>query len=265
MDVFFETQGISFSIEIGYFDTVLEIKEKVQKYRDIPVSRQTLILNGKVLEDEADVEKADIYHNSRITLLVAPDPMNPKIMVEEMPPVSSKAQLLLKLPGSKKLQTVVIELSDTVQMLKEKIHEIEGLHVNRLVLYANGNTELQDQRHLHDYQLSDGSEIDVSIRPSPTASGTTAAAAGSKKLRVFVLPKCGTKRIMVEVSASEKVQMLRNELEKLQQCYGFELPAEGYFFIHKQNVMEENESFQCQNVRPGDIIEIFNGTVTSGT
>ncbi|GAB4846183.1 hypothetical protein Ancab_025181 [Ancistrocladus abbreviatus] len=264
MDVIFEMQGTSFSVEIGYFDTVLEIKEKVQKYRGIPVSRQTLILDGKVLEDEADVWKADIYINSRITLLVAPDPANPTITTEVMSPASEKALLLLKLPGSKELQCVVMELSDTVQKLKEKIHESEGLDVNRLALYVNGKTELLDERNLHDYQLTHGSEIEGFIRPAPRAPvmKTAAAETASNKLRVYVLSKCGTKRVTVDVKPSEKVEALREELNKAEQQYGFDLPADGYFFIHMQNVMEEDESFEWQDVRHGDSIEVFPGKVT---
>jgi len=61
------------------------------------------------------------------------------------------------------------------------------------------------------------------------------------------------------------IKVLRNELEKLQQRVNFQLPPEGYFFIYKQNVMEERESFLWHNVRNGDSIEIFNGSVTGGS
>ena len=55
MDVNFVTQGVpmrKFSIEIGFFDTVSEIKQKIQKYQGTLVFHQTLIFNGKVLEAE---------------------------------------------------------------------------------------------------------------------------------------------------------------------------------------------------------------------
>ncbi|CAN6546649.1 unnamed protein product [Malus baccata var. baccata] len=72
MDVNFELRrGKYFTIEVGYFDTVLEIKEKVQKYQGIPISHQTLVFNGKVLNDERDVAYCEIYNNSSIQLLIA--------------------------------------------------------------------------------------------------------------------------------------------------------------------------------------------------
>ncbi|GMH24987.1 hypothetical protein Nepgr_026830 [Nepenthes gracilis] len=217
MDVIFETQkGTPFCIEIGFFDTVLEIKEKIQKYRDIPVTQQTLILDGKVLEDDGTVESCNIFQNSHIRLIVvAHEPEEqPKIKIEEQSPVSMKVQLLLRLPTPKSQKIAVqMEMSDTVEQLKKKINEIEGFPANRLVLHANENTEMQDHTCLHEYHLTDGSEIDITVRPSSATSGTSAAGgtaanvSGSKRLKVMVLPPGGTKKMAVEVGAWEKVQV----------------------------------------------------------
>jgi len=70
MDVNFVVQrGTTFSIEVGFFDTILEIKEKVEKYQGIPVSNQTLIFNGQILQDDDDIWKCAIFHNSLIHLI----------------------------------------------------------------------------------------------------------------------------------------------------------------------------------------------------
>ncbi|PWA48759.1 ubiquitin family protein [Artemisia annua] len=83
-----------------------------------------------------------------------------------------------------------------------------------------------------------------------------------KKLKVNVLSKGGEK-IMLEVNPMSNVGELRNELQKVRnQGMGFGLPEEGYFFIYKQNVMEEDQSFRWHRVAQGDTIEIFNGCVT---
>ncbi|KAL0542897.1 hypothetical protein IC582_017978 [Cucumis melo] len=64
-------QGDTFGIEVGYFDTVLEIKEKIEKYHGIPIPKQTLIFNGRILQDDRDVEFCEILQHSRIQLVVA--------------------------------------------------------------------------------------------------------------------------------------------------------------------------------------------------
>ncbi|XP_057449480.1 ubiquitin domain-containing protein 7SL RNA1-like [Lotus japonicus] len=202
MDVFFELpRGRPFSIEVGFFDTVLEIKEKVQKYQGIPISKQTLILKGQVLQDDGDVWKYEILQNSRIQLVVTPDSDKPALMVKNEEFSSS--------PPTK----------------------------------------------IHDH------ESDNSTTSAATVANT--GPGGSKKLKVWA--KSGTKKIPVEVNASDNVAELRKELNKLQQRLQFHLPQEGYFFIYEQNVMNDDRSFRWHHVKQGDTIEIFNGSVTGGS
>ncbi|MCD9639250.1 hypothetical protein HAX54_023658 [Datura stramonium] len=243
MDVFFQpTKGRPFAIEIGYFDTILEVKDKIQRNQDSEPDK-----NNAVREERSSSP-------------------------------TRKIQLLLKMPMSTNLGVALeADVTDSVGRVKERIHEMEGVHVSKLVMHANG-IELIDHLSLQDYGLSDNSEIDVSIRPSSTIiaslpTTTTAAITttssgssannngnGQKKLRIMVLPKCGTKKIPIEVNPSDNVGLLRKELQKME----LELPQEGYFFIYKQNVMDDDHSFRWHNVCQGDTIEIFNGSVTGG-
>ncbi|KAL5773372.1 hypothetical protein ACOSP7_012963 [Xanthoceras sorbifolium] len=276
MDVIFEPQrGRPFSIEVGFFDTVLEIKEKIQKYQGIPIPKQTLVFNGQVLQDDRDVEYCEILQNSHVQLLVV-ESEKPQFKNNNLdpPPVvvvpSKMIRLKINMPSSKTTTThhlpIDMDVTDSILRLKEKIHEMEPVPVNRLVVLASGAV-LQDHRSLRDCDLVDNSEIDVNIKPSPTTSGSgsTGKTAGSKKLRVMVLPKCGNKKIPVDVNASDNVGELRKELQKLLQRYHFHLPQEGYFFIYKQNVMDDDRSFRWHHVNQGDTIEIFNGSVTGGS
>ncbi|KAM7254930.1 hypothetical protein ACFE04_020171 [Oxalis oulophora] len=279
MDVTFETQkGHSFCIEVGFFDTVLEIKEKIQKYHKIAVNRQTLVFNGKQLQDDHDVGLCEILHNSRIQLMLTPEPETAnkiKVKVKTEPQQQSlldkkTINLNIRIPSTKILFPLEMDINDSVLRLKERIHGRESVPVNRIILQARG-TELQDNRSLRECELEDNAEIDVNIRSSPTASsGTVAVAVGptagaTKKLKVMVLTKCGNKKIPVEVNASDNVGELRKELQKLHQRMNFHLPQEGYFFIYKQNVMDDDHSFRWHQVAQGDTIEIFNGSVTGGS
>lgn len=269
MDVIFEPQrGRPFSIEVGFFDTVLEIKEKILKYQAIPISNQTLIFNGSVLQDNRNVENCEILQSSHIQIIVSPESDKAIVEIESLS-LSKKIQLNIKTPTAKFHAPLEMDVNDTVGRLKEKIQEMEAVPIHRLVIHSGG-TELQDHRSLRDYELSDNSDIDVGFRGSPTnstaaRSGPTMAAAGSKKLKLMVLTKCGTKKIPVEVNASDNVGELRKELPKLQQRLHFQLPQDGYFFIYEQNVMDDDRSFRWHHVGQGDTIEIFNGSVTGGS
>ncbi|XP_028189410.1 ubiquitin domain-containing protein 7SL RNA2-like isoform X2 [Glycine soja] len=196
MDVIFELQrGRSFSMEVGYFDTVLEIKEKVQKYQNIPVSKQTLILNGQVLHDNDDPWKVKILHNTCIQLQVTPEKEENKELITS---AHTKIQLNVKITSKTHLIPLEVDVNDT-------------------------------------------------------------------RLKLMVLPKSGTKKVPVEVNASDNVGELRKELQKLHQRVQFHLPQDGYFFIYKQNVMDDDRSFRWHHVAQGDTIEIFNGSVTGGS
>ncbi|KAF8020199.1 hypothetical protein BT93_G0790 [Corymbia citriodora subsp. variegata] len=180
MDVIFKTQrGRPFSIEVGYFDTVQEIKGKIQKYQGITTTTKTLIFNGRVLQDERDVEHCGILQNSHVQLPMvdAASPQNPNKAEEPSPSPSTKLQLSVKSASLKAHVPVEIDASDMVVRLKEKIHEIEG-----------SGTKLQDHQLVSDCDLLDNSEVEVFVKQcSPT---TSAAPGSSKKLKVMVLPKC---------------------------------------------------------------------------
>ncbi|XP_004293259.1 PREDICTED: uncharacterized protein LOC101308937 [Fragaria vesca subsp. vesca] len=271
MDVIFEPQRgrPSFSVEVGYFDTVIEIKEKVQKYQGIPISQQTLVLNGQVLHDERDVAYCQIFDQSKIQLIInsESDKQTSNVKLEDSSP-PKKVHLNVKTPTSKMHVSIEMDLNDTVAKLKEKIQGVEPVPLSRLVLHCTGN-ELNDHRSLRECEISDNAEIEVSLRVSPTTASaigaTTVSPASKNKLKLMVLPKCGTKKIPVEVNASDNVGELRKELQKLHQRLHFHLPQESYFFIYKQNVMDDDKSFRWHHVGQGDSIEIFNGSVTGGS
>ena len=190
---------------MGYWDTVLEIKQKIEKYQRILVYRQTLFFQGNVLQDHLDIEQCVILNHSRIQLSISsPDQSRNNIQVfktEQFPQSNSTEQTS------------------------------NGHHESTVMIPMSNNNNNNNP----------------------------------KKLRVMVLPKSGTRKIPVDVNAGDNVGELRKELAKIQQRFQLSLPQEGYFFIYKQNVMDENRSFRWHRVDQGDTIEIFNGSVSGGS
>lgn len=86
------------------------------------------------------------------------------------------------------------------------------------------------------------------------------------RLRVMVLPHSPdnepVSKVPVSVMANENVEELRKELEKLRERNELKLPQGGYFFIHKQNVLDDDQTFLWNGVAHGDTIEVFPGYVT---
>ncbi|KAL3838732.1 hypothetical protein ACJIZ3_023323 [Penstemon smallii] len=247
--IFLPNRGNPFYLEVGYFDTILEIKEKIQKFHGIPTSKQTLSFNGKTLHDELNIHSSDILDRSRIHLLIATEFSS-----------SSKIQLLLKMPTSKQGISIEMDINETIRRLKEKIYEIEGIPISRLVINSNG-IELHDHKSIHEYDMSDNEEIIVAVRSSPVSSSSN----GTRKLRIIVFTKCCSKKIPLEVNSLDNVGELRKKLEIMKEQLQFDLPQEGYFFIYKQNVMDDDRSFKWHHVGQGDTIEIFSGSVSGGS
>ncbi|WOL08042.1 ubiquitin-like protein-NEDD8-like protein RUB3 [Canna indica] len=68
MDVFFETStGKFFSLEIGFFVTIRDIKDKVHKHHGFPISAQTLVFQGQAMADDNRDVNHQLLHNSSST------------------------------------------------------------------------------------------------------------------------------------------------------------------------------------------------------
>ncbi|PUZ71218.1 hypothetical protein GQ55_2G296900 [Panicum hallii var. hallii] len=78
MDVSFVCSGEEpFEMEVGFFDTVQDIKEKLQSRRGWPAAAISLLHNGDVLADDVDggggIERHGIVEGSVIHVALVPD------------------------------------------------------------------------------------------------------------------------------------------------------------------------------------------------
>ncbi|KAG7615056.1 Ubiquitin-like domain superfamily [Arabidopsis thaliana x Arabidopsis arenosa] len=70
--------GSSFELEVDYRDTLLVVKQKIERSQRIHVSKQTLIVDGIViLREDLTVEQCQIVPTSDIQLEVSSDDDNP--------------------------------------------------------------------------------------------------------------------------------------------------------------------------------------------
>lgn len=242
MDVIFETSTRKhFSIEIGFFDTVLEIKEKVNKDHGYPISNQKLYFKGQELIDDRNVEQCVILQNSLIYLMITETDTHAQIKV------------ILNEPLWDQQRTFEAYTNETVANFKHRIRVFEAIPTSRFVVFYGGN-ELQEHRRLEEYGIANHSIVNLVMRPYASRM------LSSNKLRVMVLPRAdGTEKIPMEVNASDNVSELRRKIQRLELEVDLVLPPHGYFFIHKENVMEEDKSFMWHDVKDGDAIIVVHG------
>ncbi|CAM8991625.1 unnamed protein product [Rhodiola kirilowii] len=59
--------NIELSLELGYFDSVAEIKAKIQSHVGISTTRQSLLLNNThQLHDDSDIERSNLLDRSHV-------------------------------------------------------------------------------------------------------------------------------------------------------------------------------------------------------
>ncbi|KAI4373266.1 hypothetical protein MLD38_011408 [Melastoma candidum] len=224
MDVIFEPQrGKPFDVEVGFFDTVLEIKLKSQKDRKPLPAPQVPVKFEQ--------------------------PCPPQVL----PCNGSNIQLNVRIPLTGSFFSMEVDAGDSIPTLKERIHEVAGVGVNNIVLHV-------EKAYLDDHS-GNGSGPGSGVYWAPRCLGgdNSIVVQQFKEDRVMVLPKWGTTKIPVEIGAADNMAELRKEMQSMQERMNINLPPEGYFFIYKHNVMDEDRSFWWHH---GNTIDIFNGSIT---
>jgi hypothetical protein len=261
MDVTFETvRGRRFSVEVWYFATVREMKEAVQRREGIPASSQRLFLDGRELDDDArDAEHYSVLQGTRLLLLLPDDD----------PAAATAVRVAASAPALGRSVALDMRGSDTVARLKEVLQDrTDGaLPPARTTVFFD-KAEMEDGKTLAEYSPPvDGMDVCVVVRQPPSAGGGNGAKNHHhhQQQRMAVKVKWGAKAVALEVGAMDAVQDLRREVERV--APQLRLPDRdggGYFFVYKQNVMEEERTLRWHEVKNGDTIEIFNGSVTGG-
>uniref|UniRef100_A0A3Q7IRJ0 Ubiquitin-like domain-containing protein n=1 Tax=Solanum lycopersicum TaxID=4081 RepID=A0A3Q7IRJ0_SOLLC len=107
---FYPTKGSSFAIEV---DTILEVKEKIQKYQGIPIPKQTLIFEGNILADDLNVHYSDILDRSHIQLVTDFEGNKNVVVKSERP----RIKLLLEMPTLTKLAIMLkVDVGDNSEI-----------------------------------------------------------------------------------------------------------------------------------------------------
>jgi ubiquitin C len=168
-------KGKNITLDVEPSDYILNIKEKIQEKEDIPIGEQKLFFNGILLEDHKALSYYYVKKESTLHLIMISLDFRNIIFVK-------------KVDGS--VFTLIVELSDTIKSIKEKIEEKEGIPQNLQKLFYNGrplvkynttlaNNYIQNLSTIHLEIITtkqkiiyikalDGNSITIDIKPSDT-------------------------------------------------------------------------------------------------
>ncbi|EOA21988.1 hypothetical protein CARUB_v10002498mg [Capsella rubella] len=172
--------GSSLEIEVNLRDTLLEVKKKIEKSHRIPISKQTLIVDGIViLREDLTVEQCRIFRDSCLQLDVSTEdnpnhnnedlvpqteqPPEPWISVEEYferqgwPLTAEEIKKIYSYRPDESTQQ-----SSTIQDLSESVGSSNGYEVLHQTEQSPSSNSVKETVNIQDLSMKVGSNNNVS-------------------------------------------------------------------------------------------------------
>ncbi|KAH0890605.1 hypothetical protein HID58_053034 [Brassica napus] len=292
MRVFVDTKfGATFTSDLSRINKLSDIKKRIENSHGIPVSTQKLFFDGvELLVDHYQLPTYRIVNNSHLLLEVRDDHVNNQMLhqspyatqgfvpsmamrnYDQAPPSHASSSFFNQDPHTMAKSNQVPQSHASAPFYNQDPHRLvsnDGQVLHQPDVLESFSMDEFLERAPLPWTSQETRKMDGSW-PGTTGDNVNIQESSGKdnenqdlsppphKLTVIITQydKPGSD-FLVDVNASDNVGELRKELEKMQQKYQLDLPAEGYFFMHKERVLVDDKSFSMNRVANGDTIEIL--------